>query len=499
MTDISNKTLEITSYTPFSDDVFEFVIFDIHAETRAVLVGLSAMQDDTVALFGQLRNLGVLDLETVKFQNASRFVNVDTVNQNGDVSLIGDGGADDDVVVVRNLGTWTLEAQTQITTQTSGPVVSRFVNLGTLADADNGDNVMQAPLISRGTVDVEGAFTFEGAARLLLGGVEGAGAATFGSVLFDRNSISVASVSADAVRMLGDVTTSATNIAFDNLTLAGGATFEVKGFDTSLILKTVAGRGEINVEGVATILSMSITGDITFVNSSEVNSGIAPTSSVNPDPDAAFISAAPNAFGAIEIHNMAHAAWTVHDTTTFSAVNGAANVSFVNDGSFENASTGATTFSMAVVNNGSIAGNPFATSGPYGGFIFDDAISGDGTIQLQGDAVTVNGSVAAGQSFVFEEANAAAGAVALTLNDVQDFSGTISGFSAATHLLTVNTSEFALQSFQASVDGGALVFSNASGTASASVQLLGSFDSTRFFVSKSGDTTTIEYLPAVKA
>ncbi len=501
MTDISNQTLDITKYTVFDDVVFDFVVFDIQAETRGVLIGLSAMEDDTVALFGQLRNRGILDLETTAFQDASRFVNAETVNQNGNVSLIGAGGVDDDVVVVRNLGTWTLEGATQITTQTAGPIVSRFVNLGTLADATNGDNVMQAPLISRGTVDVEGAFTFEGAVRLLAGGVEGAGAATFGTVLFDRDVISVESVSGYAVRMLGDVTTSSTDIVFNSLTLAGGATFEVKGFDTSLILKTIGGVGEVNVEGLATIFNIALTGDVTFVNSSEVYSGMAPQTSFHPDPDAAFISAAPNALGAIEIHNMAGASWTAHDSTTFYAVNGAANASFVNDGSFENASAYATTFSMAVVNNGSIAGNPFATSAPYGGFVFDDAISGDGTIEIGDDAVTVNGAVAAGQSFLFEGANTDAGSPTLTINDVQDFAGTVSGlggFSTYDHI-AVNTSEFALQSFQADTGdaGGSLVFSN--GTSSAYIHLLGSFDPTRFFVAKDGDTTTIEYIAAVKA
>jgi hypothetical protein len=120
-----------------------------------------------------------------------------------------------------------------------------------------------------------------------------------------------------------------------------------------------------------------------------------------------------------------------------------------------------------------------------------------GTVEIGYDNVTANAVVGSGQTLLFVPDPNVPAYPTLTLNDVQQFSGLVTGFDqngATDDQLVVNTATWTNQDFVANGGGtgGSLMFTN--GSAETAVNLSGSYDPSGFQAAVSGNQTTIKYI-----
>jgi hypothetical protein len=133
---------------------------------------------------------------------------------------------------------------------------------------------------------------------------------------------------------------------------------------------------------------------------------------------------------------------------------------------------------------------------PNSGISFDDAVTGMGTIEISHHRVTADALVGSGQTFEFNSTISGPIDSTLSLNDVQQFSGLITGFDQngdTDDQLVVNTATWHYQDFvpNSGGTGGSLMFTN--GSAETAVNLSGSYGPTGFQAVVSGNQTTITY------
>ncbi len=483
-------TVEITSYTVYPDNIdADDAIFDIAPLSRLLLLGDDVLGDDAIASKGRLLSRGSLEIDDgLTLRDTANFVNAGNVTQNGGVLDL--GVSSDDLVAVRNVpgGTWTMAEGAGM----MGESASRFVNLGRL---DVGaDSTIAAKFHNRGTLDIEGKLTFQTDAPRLFGAIEGAGTLNADHALLDGASVSCADLFITRARLLGDVSISSTDVQFNGAYFAD-ATLQIAGDNTYFQMQVALGRGQIETSG-----SVSQHGVSLYL---EDETGLA---------NSGAFTAAGGVYGLIDqvsadyfgllgqcfIRNLAGASWT--DSASSTTYQADAGAYFDNAGAL--LEDGAGTFDVAVVNDGTMhVGQSYVVyrDGPTTinpSLTFDQAITGAGTIEVDPGAITVAAPVDSSQTFAF--AAAAAGAQpTLTLNDVQDFAATISGFAlngAADDALVVDTTSWTYQDFvpNSSGTGGALMFSN--GGAETAVHLTGGYDAAGFHAAISGAQTTITYV-----
>ena len=152
---------------------------------------------------------------------------------------------------------------------------------------------------------------------------------------------------------------------------------------------------------------------------------------------------------------------------------------------------GGAAFGLSVVNNGLMQG-----TANYTAMVFESEISGTGSIDVGLDEVTLNAGVSSGQTLQFVFDTRETDPPTLTINDVQEFAGLISGFDqngATVDQLVVNTATWAFQDFvpNSGGTGGALMFS--SGGAETAVNLVGAYAASGFHAAVAGTQTTITY------
>jgi hypothetical protein len=284
---------------------------------------------------------------------------------------------------------------------------------------------------------------------------------------------------------------SSTDFYAPGLTLVAGAVLDLTGATSFVGLYSVYGNGEIDIRGNDQISATTFDGGQTLANFAD--STFEGSMTVFPTPG-----------NKIAITNEVGAIWTDEGETSanqfksfigFTTV--ATDANFFNYGTFDDLNVDGTQFSMNVVNDGLMGAGAWSYTGPsgrYGGFTFDDSLTGTGTIEIGLDHVTANALVGSSQTLEFVPAPSGANDPTLTLNDLQEFSGLITGFDqngATNDEIVANTATWEYQGFVANSGGGSLVFSD--GSADAYVDLSGSYQPNNFLSTVSGNQTTITY------
>jgi len=494
--------INITAFTVYDDVDQSDDQFDVYANASLIFRGLDSLYDDAITMDGLVRVSGQTTIDDgLTLADAATFANADMVTQNGGDLTIGETYSD--AATVRNIAgaIWNLVGNTQIT----GAGSSQFVNLGLLEQTSVSDTtVVDVDFYDRGgTVAIQGSFDcddFDHVERFISGALTGSGSAILTYAFFDGTNISIASINVDGTTFVGDVTDSSSTFKGGYLDLRAGAVLDLSNPAANVSLGGYNnGSGEIDIRGNDQVgLTATFNGAETIVNFGD--STFTADGSADAGPS---VTATADAGSQVTIENYAGATWVDQgESALFAsdgeyAMNGTGIGVFYNNGTFEDLTTNQTSFSMNVVNNDVMEAGSRTYEGPselYGGFTFDDQVTGAGTIEIGLDQVTANALIGSGQTLEFTSVPSGATDPTLTLNDVQQFSGLIAGFDqngATDDKIVVNTATWAYQDFVASSGGGSLVFSN--GSADAYVDLSGSYQPNGFVPTVSGNQTTITY------
>jgi hypothetical protein len=493
-----------------SDDQFNLLM-----NPTLLLLGYDTLNDDALAGAGQLRLRGDVTVDGVYLDYSVTLVNTAFAMQTGTVAI---GQSASDTVTIRNIAgaTWDLVNDAGIT----GAGSSQFVNLGLLetttayelinGDYYSADSVIDADFYNRGgTVDVqEGEISFTGAVeRFVNGAITGSGTLQGDDVVLDGTTISVATATFKQARILGDVVVSSPDFDSDDLVLTAGSTLELSNSRASS--ENISGVGEMIFNGVSSLAgdafaygynSISLSGGVTLINNGQTifpaayfGEGRFTYISISLDPgtgEQITIENEPGASlsiqGGIGITDSSGDSATLYNFGTFDGEGG--SLSSYNAVELYPANVG-----LNVVNDGAMTTSD--------GFYFRDAVTGAGTIET-GQGTTFDDLVSGGQTVEFSPSYPSDGFFVspqyptLTLNDVQQFSGLITGFDqngATDDQLVVNTETWQYQDFVANSGGtgGSLMFTD--GSAETAVSLAGSFDPHGFQGNVSGNQTTITY------
>jgi len=302
-----------------------------------------------------------------------------------------------------------------------------------------------------------------------------------------------------AARIVGDVTVSSNKVTASNLSLAAGAVLSFTNSAASLTLVDISGLGEIDIRGDDSVNTpfesggIQLIGGVTFDNFGDTTFH---GGQVSLATFATLFETTAWAGDQITIENHAGATWNAESDFAFFGNSSGTNATFYNDGIFLDSTivAGEVDFAMDVVNDDLMEGATSSGRVDSAGFTFEDSLTGTGTIDMGHDQVTADGLVGSGQTLEFTSPASSPPTHTLTLNDVQEFSGLITGFdqSGVTNdQLIVNTATWHYQDFVANSGGGSLMFTN--GSAETAVNLTGSYDPTGFVGVVSGNQTTITY------
>jgi len=497
---MSGRTpINITSQAVYTNVDESDDLFNIFAGV-ALLLGNDIFTDDALAMSGlaRFRAPSTID-DGLTLENTVTLVNATVLKQNGDLVL---GESSSDAVTVRNIAgaTWELANGADIT----GAGASEFVNLG-LLELTAGTATIDANFYDRGgTIEAEGTLVFNSPGDVnrfvddtIIGDIE-----LTGGVL-DGSTITAGIVDLVDTRIVGDVTITSTTFDAATLNLGAGSVLDLGTQPErvpvygNVTLGEVIGSGdiEIGVDYFVNASSVTLVGAVTLDN--------AGLNVFGPQNGTAYgTSITTNAWAGdqITIENLGHdfgngvfgtAFWNAQGSFAQYTAGGAGNTLFyigyqtIYLDDTENGST----FSMDVVND-----DGMSSSAPNGGFTFNDPVSGTGGIS--GALITVNASMGSGQEVSLTSVSGGPAAPTLTLNDLQEFSGLITGFDqngATNDQIVANTATWQYQDFvpNSGGTGGALMFTN--GSAEAAVNLTGSYDPLGFQGAVSGGTTTITY------
>ena len=490
--DINSDTLDRNA--TLSDDLFNVAI------GATFLLASDILSDDAIEGSGSVRARGSTELEqSLTLTGAPLFVNAGTLDQGGASLTLGQSSSD--TAVVRNLtgAAWTMDYNAFI----SGASQAEFVNFGLLQVVDDSSSI-DANFVDRGgTILVDGSLDFSTSAvstRFVDDHIEGAGTLSLNGSVLVGSDVSVATVILDSARIVGDVTMSSTTIEASEINLAPGSVLSLTGADAKLsfipVLRfgltpiEIFGGGTLEIKGDDSVTigtNLSLVGDVAFDNFGDTTFAAAQSGGFHGSPSVPdlIFSTKPWADDQIVLENEAGATWTdVGDESLFQQIGGPGVSLFVNNGVFQDTTTDGAVFSIRVAND-----DVMSSSG--GALMFNDAVTGAGQIDV-GPAVTVAGSVAAGQTLDFNTAPTAGDTPTLTIEAPQSFSGLISGFAAGEQLV-FDTATWQYQDFVANSggSGGALMFTN--GSAEAAVDLAGAYDPTGFHAAVSGAKTTTTY------
>ena len=493
-------TINIDAWTLYGDDfIADDVIFNNNA--ALILTGDDVLNGGAFEGTGHVRNYVGLAIDgALTMQDTSRLVNLREVSQNSDIVT----SATTDMVTIHNgVGaTWTLANGAGI-----APVGASlsFTNAGNFDLAADDVSTVGGNFRSVGSLDLNGgSLTLTGTNVNVLGAVNGPGTLDFVNGLMTGATITGgADVTFTALRIKGVVTSDG------DFGEAGGAvnmrhgTLDLTGSGTTLAAD-FSGAGAIHLSGSQTVEELSLSsrplGALSLTNAGTVNlTGFATSGGAGVD-----VAMNPYNAHTVTLTNASGATWNNAPAdggpVSFTSSN-AANAIFDNEGTFQNTSAVETDVSVSFVNNGTVLdANAAAYSllnGQNNGFVFNDAISGTGTIQFA-DSVTTNAAVSAGQTFDFLDPASGLGTATLYVNDVQDFAATISGFDAqpqANDAVVFNTNGLTFEGYTPDslnpTSGGSLMFTD--GTHQYAVAMTGSYAANDFTASTLNNQTTITY------
>jgi hypothetical protein len=467
------------------DFVADDVLFNLFSEAMLVLVGADVLNGDTLAMSGQLRALGPVEIDNgLTLENAVTFVNASELTQNGGEALI--GASSSDTVSIRNLpgATWDIEANASLV----GAASAKFVNFGDFEQTGNQEtNVIDVAFYDFGRIEAAGTLQFKGQTRLF-GVVDGPGAVDVGDVALIGAKIGVAtfdvSGTADVygrVVCASDATFGEIVLHDGRLVLSGEASWGSESLGKS---SDITGAGALIVTGSAAAGSFEMSGDISLINAGAITIG-------QQGDTGNVVTAGAAGPGNIVIRNLPGATWTdLGLREEFLPHSGSAE--FVNLGTFVDSTRLYTGFSIPVVNYGLME----VAAPPLGGaLIFDAPITGQGTIDIGGTYVFTNHVVGAGQTFVFNAPPPGGVDASLDIDDMLQFYGQISEFGVQDKI-QVNTGAWAFKDFEpnAGGTGGLLVFTD--GAAEKDIRMLGQYDPARFETSVTNVVTAITYAAA---
>jgi len=480
--------------------------FNILADASLLLRGVDVLTDDAIVGTGLVRVSGQTAIDdSLTLDDAVTFANAGFVTQNDTNLTI--GLTSSDAATVRNEAgaTWQLVNNAQIT----GAGASEFVNRGLLEQtgglgggSTGGTSIIDTNFIDRGgEILIYGTVEFQSAVnRFVNAEIVGTNGDTFylSDGLLDGDTVSVSNVDLLNARIAGDVFIGAENFFSDHLNLGAGAVLTLDSLTDRLELGEIIGSGEIDIKGDDSQVGaddLVLAGAVTLDNYGNTTFD----GSFNLSGLGTRITATASEGDQITIENHAGATWT--DTNAFATFTSDSGTSatFYNNGEFRDFTISGTSFDMDVVNNGVMEAGPWVTFEDvplYGGYAFADAVTGTGTIEIGFDPVAALALVGGGQTLEFTPVPSGVPNPTLTLNDVQEFSGLITGFDqngATTDQLIVNSATWHYQDFVANGGGtgGSLMFTN--GSAETAVNLSGSYDPTGFVGVGSGSQTTITY------
>lgn len=468
-----NRVLAISQYTVLDGLQASYVDFDIAAATRLVLTGAGAFNNVTAKISGQIRNVGLLTIDSLTLSGTGAFVNAGYVDDKLGVQL---GALASDILAIRNLpgAVWTLGTNSAL----QGSAFSWFNNLGRLQVFQGAVAAISVTLIQRGVLAVDGYFGATGATRLF-GAVTGAGSARFAKVDLINADLSIATWGADSARVIGHVVTSSAVLDVTQFTLVDGGVLNVSGYGAVLAEDaTFAGHGKLSITGSAVVSDLTLTSGVSLDNSGSVS--IAGGSVV----------AKLDGHGDVAIRNLAGASWTDGVGGAYFDTQGSGgSATFYNSGDYTSAFQSGTDFNLAVVNDGIF--RETSAKGDYGKIVFERALSGHGAVEVGYGEVKVNAAVGAGQTFDFSTADAPA---LLRINDVQEFAGAISGFGRAglfDNQIVVDTTKWACETYVAGVGGGSLMFTD--GAHEIALRFVGDYKIDKFHLAVMNNMSTITY------
>jgi hypothetical protein len=481
---MSGRTpINITSRTVYTNADSSDDQFNIFADGFLVL-GNDLLTDDAITMVGEARVRAPVTIDDgLTLENTVTLVNASVLTQNGDLVL---GQSSTDAVTVRNIAgaTWDLANSATIT----GAGSAQFINLGLLT----GSGTIDTDFYDRGGT-IEGSFNFDGAVSRFVDDTIAMSNFNLGTgAVLDGSTVLASGDLWSSVRIVGDVPVSSNGVTAYNLNLAAGAVLSFTNSAATLYLSHISGLGEIDIKGDDTVYSIydnggfQLVGGVTFDNFGN-------TTFIGSEMPYQFVvefSATAWAGDQITIENHAGATWTSSGAFGGFYSESGANATFYNDGIFLDSTYLSLTFDMDLVNDDLMESASNALN-----LIFDDAVTGTGTIDIEYHQVTANALVGSGQTLEFTPPQSGSFSPTLNLSDVQEFSGLISGFDSGVtnDQLVVNTATWHYQDFVANSGGtgGSLMFTN--GSAETAVNLTGSYDPTGFTAVVSGSQTTITY------
>ena len=237
--------------------------------------------------------------------------------------------------------------------------------------------------------------------------------------------VSVADFTVSKAIVRGDVT--ASDVANIGAVVLQSATLDYTETTTGKsFLPNMRGTGTVRVDGVAELGEITMSGNVELDNAGTINAdGGSPG-----QPPGSGIVAEPGLSGDIVIKNLAGAIWSDmavvpddYGADILPELSGMA--AFVNDGTLIGGG-GGTVFVMDLQNNGIGEVAPTVANSEL---VLDENVSGTGTFELDKNAmVTTDLNVGSGQTFNFVDDPTATSPSTLTVGDITDFAGTISGF-----------------------------------------------------------------------
>lgn len=476
---LSDDTFDIMKYTVYHDDVIvNNVTFNIETSARLVLAGNDIFDDDIVNLSGQLRVRGPTEFNGLTLKGSIVLVNSSVVHE---TSVTAESGA-----VIRNLkgAIWNLDNFTGLN--------ANFVNFGLFINTTNNasdEMGIGGAFLNYGTIDVEAGRLWLDSTDAKIGGyVTGQGAFGATSALLQSAKLSVATLFfPNGPLQVSGYTVSSSTLEINQMELLNGKFVNI-GDSGADFLYYCTGHGYfVNKADITIVTTFRLNDSFNVVNSGFLTFAPAtPNEGYPPNVDA---------HGDLTIRNLRGATWRNQSPTAspITFLGTSETAVFYNFGNFEAAGAHGVVVSMAINNNGVVRAAP-STAGPTS-FTFDDFVRGVGVIEVGADNVTMNSIVGTGQTLQFVSAGSVNPDPRLTLNDVGQFFGSISGFDAyGDDSIFVDTSIWAFQAFAENAAGtaGSLMFSN--GESIKSVTLAGAYDPAGFEASASGHSTTITYL-----
>jgi hypothetical protein len=473
-----------------------------------VFLGDDSLANVGIEGSGLVRVRGLTTIGGLALSGSTLFVDLSSIVQDGGNLTL------DDTVTARNLAgaTWDMENGANITTASLAGS-SQFVNLGLLEQTGFASTINANFYDRGGTIEVNGTLDFsldttfgytvfanrfvddviEGSGTLeLSGGTRSHGPVSVGVTdaydVLVGSTITVATAELSQVRIVGNVTISSATVDGGIINLGAGSVLSITNPDANVNFRQETGAGTIDIKGDSINVApyQILVGDVTFANYGNMKLEVGlETKSWTDDT--------------VTIENETGATWT---DVAFLATSGFGETSvtgssvFINDGTFVEDTTGGATFGMPVVNNGMMETGASVTSSSTSSpnFVFSDALSGTGTVDIGADNVILDDVVPRGQTFNFNAVPSDFGTPTLILNDPQDFAATISGFDLGTgpeDKIVFNSTTWRFQDFVSGGFGGALMLTN--GTETTAIHLAGDYNPLGFSAAVSGSTTTITY------